>query len=80
MMRLGMSDNPVDRIHPHDRISIRAVLVHDGEDPGPALAAAGIFNPIAIRVVLGENLPMAGGLGDGLYTESDWCSGTRRAE
>ncbi|WP_158925178.1 hypothetical protein [Acidisphaera sp. S103] len=27
-----MSDNPLDKIPAHNRISIRAVLVHEGED------------------------------------------------
>ncbi len=79
MMGLGMSGSALDRIHPHDRVSIRAVLVHDGEDPGPALAAAGIFDPIAIPVVIGEHPPTSGMLGDGLYAESDWCPGNRWA-
>jgi hypothetical protein len=62
-----MSDNPLDRLPAHNRVSIRAVLVHEGEDPGPALAAAGIVNPIAIPVVVGEELDLSGGiLGDGI--------------
>jgi len=62
-----MSDNPLDRIPAYNRVSIRAVLVHEGEDPGPALAAAGIVDPIAIPVVPGEHLDLGGGiLGDGI--------------
>ncbi len=34
-----MSDNPLDGLQLRDRIWIRAVLVRNGEDPGPALAA-----------------------------------------
>jgi len=60
-----MSDNPLGRIPAYDRVSIPAVLVRDGEDPGPALAAAGIVDPIAIPVVLGENPHALGMLGDG---------------
>jgi hypothetical protein len=58
-----MSDNPLDRIPSHDRVSLRAVVVGDGEDPGPAVAAAGIFDPIALPVVFGE--PDIG-FGDGI--------------
>jgi hypothetical protein len=58
-----MSDNPLDRIPSHDRVSLRAVLVKDGEDPGPALAAAGIFDPVALPVTFGE--PDIG-FGDGI--------------
>jgi hypothetical protein len=46
-----MNDNPLDRIPKHDRVSLRAVVVDDGEDPGPALRAAGIFDPIAVPIV-----------------------------
>jgi hypothetical protein len=65
-MDFGMSENPLHSIHAHDRVSIRAVLVHDGEDPSAALAAAGIADPIALRVVLGDDPHTFGGmLGDG---------------
>ncbi len=60
-----MSDNPLDGIPNFDRISVRAVLVADGEDPGQALAAAGIVDPIAVPVVFGEAAPGIG-FGDGI--------------
>ncbi len=64
---MPISDNPLDRIPAHDRVSIRAVLVRAGEDPGPALARAGIFDPIAIPVVVGDSADLVGGiLGDGV--------------
>jgi hypothetical protein len=60
-----MSDNPMDDLPSFNRVSIRAVLVTDGQDPKAALAAAGIFDPIAIPVVLGEGSSLSGGiLGD----------------
>jgi len=66
-MDLFMSDTPLDRLPAFNRVSIRGVLVHEGEDPRPALAAAGIVNPIAIPVVLGEDLDLSGGiLGNGI--------------
>jgi hypothetical protein len=66
-MDVCMSDNPLDGIPAYNRVSIRAVLVHGDEDPGPALAAAGITDPIAIPVVMGEDLDLFGGmLGDGI--------------
>ena len=56
-MRDSPGDNALDRIPAFSRVSIRAVLVNEGEDPGPALAEARIVNPIAIPVVLGETNP-----------------------
>ncbi len=60
-----MSDNPLDRIPGLDRVSIRAVVVMEGEDPAPLLAAAGIVDPVAVPVVFGENAPDRS-FGDGL--------------
>ena len=62
-----MSDKTVDIPPIFDRVSIRAVLVREGEDPSAALAAAGIFDPIAIPVIIGEDPQLSGGiLGDGI--------------
>ncbi len=62
-----MSNNPLDRLPAYDRVSIRAVLVQDGEDPSAALAEAGIFDPIAIPVMLGDGADLSGTLlGDGI--------------
>jgi len=60
-----MSDNPLDRIPLFDRVSIRAVVVEDGEDPGPALAQAGIFEPVALPAVMDEGGPH-NSFGDGI--------------
>ena len=60
-----MSDNPLDRIPSFDRVSVRAVVVMEGEDPGPLLAAAGIVDPVAVPVVFGETAPDRS-FGDGL--------------
>jgi hypothetical protein len=63
----GMSDDPMDRVPASDRISIRAVLVRDGEDASAALAAAGIVDAVALPVFVGEGVDLSGGiLGDGL--------------
>ena len=62
-----MSDNPLDKLPEHNRVSIRAVLVHEGEDASAALAKAGFVNAIAIPVMLGEDLDLSGGiLGNGI--------------
>ena len=62
-----MDNAPLADIPAHNRVSIRAVLVQAGVDPGPALRAAGILDPIAIPVVLGEDPSVPGGiLGDGV--------------
>jgi hypothetical protein len=59
--------NPMDKLPAHNRVSIRAVLVHEGEDPSAALAEAGFVNAVAIPVVLGEQPDLSGGiLGDGI--------------
>jgi hypothetical protein len=60
-----MSDNPMDRVSSFNRVSLRAVLVTNGQDPSEALAAAGIFDPIAVTVVLGDDPTISGAvLGD----------------
>ncbi len=62
-----MSDNPLDGIPAFDRISIRAVLVHDGEDPNSALEKAGIMDAVALPVMFDNELELSGGLfGDGI--------------
>ena len=62
-----MADNPMLNGKAFDRISIRSVLARDGEDVTQALMQAGIFDPIAVPVVLGEAADPAGGiLGDGI--------------
>jgi hypothetical protein len=60
-----MSGNPLDRIPGFDRVSVRAVVVMEGEDPGPLLAAAGIVDPVAVPVVFGADAPDRR-FGDGL--------------
>lgn len=62
-----MSDNPLDIIPVHNRVSIRAVLVRDGEDPSAALSEAGILDPIAVSVMFDGQPGQSGGiLGDGI--------------
>jgi hypothetical protein len=62
-----MSDNPLDKLPAHDRVSIRAVLVHEGEDASAALAEAGFADTISVPVVLGEQPDLPGGiLGNGI--------------
>jgi hypothetical protein len=60
-------DNPMDKLPAHNRVSIRAVLVHEGEDPSAALAEAGFADAVAIPVVLGEQPDPSGAiLGNGI--------------
>jgi hypothetical protein len=62
-----MSDNATDKLSTVNRVSIRAVLVNEGEDPSAALAEAGFVETISIPVVLGEELDLSGGiLGNGM--------------
>jgi hypothetical protein len=75
-----------------DRVSIRAILVNEGEDAGAALAQAGFADPVALPVVMGDLPDLSGGmLGNGitpnltavLETEqddtSDMSAGTKSA-
>jgi hypothetical protein len=52
-----MSDNPLDRIPSFDRVSIPAVVVSDDQDPSEALLELGIFEPISLQIVMGEDPP-----------------------
>jgi len=62
-----MAESVTDRLTAMNRVSIRAVLAAEGEDVAAALARAGIVNPVAIPVLLGEDAPAAGTvLGDGI--------------
>ncbi len=56
------TDDPIDGWRKANRLSIRCVLVTGDADPGPALAAAGIFDPVAIPVVLGDRPDLPGGI------------------
>ncbi|HBK04327.1 MAG TPA: hypothetical protein DDZ81_00505 [Acetobacteraceae bacterium] len=61
-----MNDDPLDLIPSFARISVAAVLVSDGEDPGSALTEAGIIDPIAVEVRIGDTVDLSEGLfGDG---------------
>jgi hypothetical protein len=62
-----MSDDPLDRLPSFDRVSIPAVLVHEGEDPGPALQEAGIVDAVALPVIFDDDPHSPGGFfGDGI--------------
>jgi hypothetical protein len=52
-----MNENPLDRIPEYDRLSLRAVIVPEGQDPGPYLASAGIDDPVALPIVFGDAEP-----------------------
>ncbi|MGD0106504.1 MAG: hypothetical protein ABSC06_21060 [Rhodopila sp.] len=61
-----MSDAPTDRLAAANRVSIRAVLVRQGEDASAALAKASIIDAVAIPVVVGDDVDLPGGIfGDG---------------
>ncbi|WP_158922932.1 hypothetical protein [Acidisphaera sp. S103] len=61
-----MSDSPLDKVPAHNRVSIRAVLVHEGEDASAALAEAGFAETITVPVVVGEQPDLPSGiLGNG---------------
>ena len=57
----------MDQVPAFNRVSIRAVLVNEGEDAHAALAAAGLVDPVAIPVLVGDDHDLGGGiLGDGI--------------
>jgi hypothetical protein len=61
-----VSEDLLNQMHEFDRVSIRAVLLADGENPDEALSSAGIFEPVTISVTVGAELdPSCGILGDG---------------
>lgn len=60
-----MTDNLVDKLPALNRVSIRAVLVTEGEDASAVLAQAGFADAVAIPVVVGEGGLPSGFLGDG---------------
>ena len=59
--------NPMDSLHDFDMVSLRAVVVSDGQDPGVALAEAGILDPVALAMEFDDD-PGASSrlLGDGI--------------
>jgi hypothetical protein len=62
-----MSDDPMNKLPAFNRVSIRAVLVEEGEDATQALAEAGFAEAVAIPVVMGDDLDLPGGiLGNGV--------------
>lgn len=62
-----MGDDLLDRVPEYNRLSIRAVLVDEGDDEETALADAGLIDSVAIPVVLGEEPhPADGMLGNGI--------------
>ncbi len=62
-----MSGNQMDNPSAFNRVSLRAVLVSPGDDPGRALAEAGIVDPLSLPVVFGEDpRPPSCILGDGV--------------
>lgn len=48
-----LSDSSLDKVPAYNRISTRAILVHEGEDAGAVLAEAGFAETISVPVVLG---------------------------
>jgi len=62
-----MSDDPMDGMPAANRLSLRAVLVAEGEDATAALAQAGLIDAVKLPAVLGDIVALSGGiLGDGL--------------
>jgi hypothetical protein len=62
-----MTNDPTDKPPAFNRVSIRAVLVHEGDDPTEALAKAGFSDVISIPVILGDDPHLSGGiLGNGI--------------
>jgi len=56
----------MDSLPSFNRVSVRAVLVQQGEDPGPRLSAAGIYDPITVPVLVDQDQSHSGViLGDG---------------
>lgn len=62
-----MSDDPLDLIPSFARLSVAAVLVSGDADPRAALAEAGITDPVAVEIRIGDTVdPSQGFFGDGV--------------
>ncbi len=62
-----MSDDPLDLLPSFARVSVAAVLVSGDADPRAALAEAGITDPVAVEIRIGDTVdPSQGILGDGV--------------
>ncbi len=48
-------DDLLSQIHAHDRVSIPAILIVDGDDGLASPIAAGIFDPVTIPVTFGDD-------------------------
>jgi hypothetical protein len=69
----------MDGLPAHDRVSIRGILVSEGEDPGVALAEAGFVDSPAIPAVPGEDLDLSGGIpGNGIAPNPIAVPGTEQ--
>ncbi len=63
---MRMNDDTADRQAKADRVSIRAVLVPDGEDATKALVESGILEPVTIPFICADESFASGGMmGDG---------------
>lgn len=61
-----MTDNLLDKLPALNRVSIRAVLVNEGEDASAVLAQAGFADVVTIPVVMGADPRLPSGiLGNG---------------
>jgi hypothetical protein len=60
-------DDPLSQILAHDRVSIPAILIVDGDDSVASPVDAGIYDPVTIPVTIGDDSTVM--LGD-CFTES----------
>jgi hypothetical protein len=74
----SMSDNPLGSIPSFNRVTFAAVLVAGDGDATEALLAAGIFDPVAVPVLAGDDgdastNPPAGGLVPGITAVAEFA-------
>ncbi len=58
-------EDPARRLIESEQVSVRAVVVPDGEDPTPYLLKAGIVDPVAIPFTWGDDQMAARSMGNG---------------
>lgn len=62
---MGQAEDTAQRLIEAERVSVRVVVVADGEDPTPHLLKAGIVDPVIVPFAWADDERSAGMMGDG---------------
>jgi hypothetical protein len=61
-------ENTAQRLIASDQVSVRVVVVAEGQDPTPHLLEAGIVDPVVVPFAWADTQASAGVMGDGSTT------------